>query len=87
MVTPLADIVLIEPLVETKTKSGIIIPDTAKERPVKGRAVAVGVDVDTIKEGDTLLYKKWGGTEVKVKDKEMIFIRQDDILAIYEEEE
>ena len=93
-VTPLFDNVLIEPLeAESKTASGIILPDTAKEKPQMGKVVAVGKGKigpkgDThqmvVKVGDTVMYKKWGGNEVKVDGKDMILVGQEDILAIVE---
>ena len=84
---PLADRVLIEPIqAETKTASGIIIPDTAKEKPQKGTVVAVGngtKDHDmTVKIGDTVLYGKYAGTELKLEGKDYLIMREDDILAI-----
>lgn len=91
-VTPLFDNVLIEPLeAEQKTASGIIIPDTAKEKPQMGKVVAVGkgkTDKDgklvaiVVKVGDTVMYKKWGGNEVKMDGKEMTLVSQEDILAV-----
>ncbi len=90
-VTPLFDNVLIEPLeAEEKTASGIILPDSAKEKPQMGKVVAVGkgkADKDgklismVVKVGDTVMYKKWGGNEVKVDGKEMTLVSQDDILG------
>lgn len=85
-IKPLADRVLIEPLAaETKTASGIFIPDTAKEKPQKGKVVAVGngkKDYEmTVKVGDTVLYGKYAGTELK-EGGDYIIMREDDILAI-----
>ena len=92
---PLADYLLIEPLQkETTLPSGIVIPDTAKEKPQEGRVVEVGPgkrDEDgkrmemEIKVGDRVMYKKWGGTEVKVEGKEMLLVKEEDVLAIVEE--
>lgn len=84
---PLADRVLIEPIVaETKTASGIIIPDAAKEKPQEGIIVAVGngtKDVDmTVSVGDKVLYGKYGGTEVKLDGKNYLIMREADVLAI-----
>lgn len=84
---PLADRVLIEPIVaETKTASGIIIPDAAKEKPQEGIIVAVGngtKDVDmTVSVGDKVLYGKYGGTEVKLDGKDYLIMREADVLAI-----
>ena len=84
---PLADRVLIEPLeAETKTASGIIIPDTAKEKPQKGNVVAVGLGTKenpiTLKVGETVLYGKYSGTELKLEGKDYLIMRESDILAI-----
>jgi chaperonin GroES len=86
-IKPLADRVLVEPMAaETKTASGIIIPDTAKEKPQKGKVVAVGPgtkDEDmTVKEGDTVLYGKYSGTELKFGGTDYLIMRESDILAI-----
>ena len=86
-IKPLADRVLIEPLeAETKTASGIIIPDTAKEKPQKGTVVAVGPGTKdeplTVKVGDTVLYGKYAGTELKLEGTEYLMMRESDILAI-----
>ncbi|MDX2196625.1 MAG: co-chaperone GroES [Cytophagales bacterium] len=86
-ITPLADRVLVEPAqAETKTSSGIIIPDTAKEKPQQGTVVAVGKgkkdEPMTVKEGDTVLYGKYAGTEITVEGKEYLIMRESDIFAI-----
>ena len=86
-IKPLADRVLIEPLeAETKTASGIIIPDSAKEKPQKGNVVAVGVGTKenpiTVKVGDTVLYGKYSGTELKLENNDYLIMRESDILAI-----
>jgi chaperonin GroES len=86
-IKPLADRVLVEPSeAEQKTASGIFIPETAKEKPQKGKVVAVGKgtkdEVMEVKEGDTVLYGKYAGTEIKVDGKEYLMMRQSDILAI-----
>lgn len=86
-IKPLADRVLIEPQeAETKTASGIIIPETAKEKPQQGKVVAVGngkKDHDmTVKVDDIVLYGKFAGTELKHEGKEYMIMREDDILAI-----
>ncbi len=85
-IKPLDDRVLVEPMeAETKTASGIIIPDTAKEKPQKGKVVAVGPgtkDVEvTLKVGDTVLYGKYSGTELKLDGADYLMMRQSDILA------
>jgi chaperonin GroES len=86
-ITPLADRVLVEPAAaETKTASGLIIPDTAKEKPQKGTIVAVGNGKKdeplTVKVGDTVLYGKYGGTELKLEGTDYLMMRESDILAI-----
>lgn len=86
-IKPLADRVLVQPLeAETTTASGIIIPDTAKEKPQKGTVVAVGPGTKdeklTVKVGDTVLYGKYSGTELKLEGKEYLMMRESDILAI-----
>lgn len=93
-ITPLFDNVLIEPLdAQEKTASGILLPDTAKEKPQEGKVVAVGkgkmgpkgdVHPMIVKVGDVVMYKKWGGNEVKVNSKDMMLVGQEDILAIVE---
>lgn len=84
---PLADRVLVEPAVaETKTAGGIIIPDTAKEKPMKGKVIAVGSgkpdEPMTVKAGDTVLYGKYAGTEIQVDGKDYLIMRESDIYAI-----
>ncbi len=84
---PLADRVLIEPsAAETTTASGIIIPDTAQEKPQKGTVVALGNGKKdeplTVKVGDTVLYGKFAGTELKFEGKDFMIMRESDILAI-----
>ena len=86
-IKPLADRVLIEPMeAEEKTASGIIIPDTAKEKPQKGTVVAVGPGTSDekmeVKKGDVVLYGKYSGTEITVNDIEYLIMRESDIFAI-----
>lgn len=86
-VKPLADRVLVEPAeAETKTASGIIIPDTAKEKPMKGKVIAVGAgkkdEPVTVKVGDTVLYGKYAGTELQIEGKEYLIMRESDIYAV-----
>lgn len=86
-IKPLADRVIVEAAAaEEKTASGIIIPDTAKEKPQKGKVVAVGNGKKdeplTVKEGDEVLYGKYAGTEITVDDKEYLIMRESDIFAI-----
>ena len=84
---PLADRVLVEPAAaEEKTASGIIIPDTAKEKPQKGKIVAVGAgkkdEPITVKEGDTALYGKYSGTEITIDGTEYLIMKESDIYGI-----
>ena len=86
-IKPLSDRVLIEPVAaETKTASGIFIPDTAKEKPQQGTVVAVGNGTKdhtmTVKIGDTVLYGKYAGTELKLEGTDYLIMREDDILAV-----
>jgi chaperonin GroES len=86
-IKPLADRVLIEPMAaEEKTATGIIIPDTAKEKPQKGTVVAVGPGTKDekmeVKTGDVVLYGKYSGTELTIKGKDYLIMRQSDVLAI-----
>ena len=86
-IKPLADRIMILPLeAETKTASGIIIPDSAKEKPQKGNVVAVGPGTKdnpvTLKVGDTVLYGKYSGTELKFENNDYLIMRESDILAI-----
>lgn len=94
-IQPLGDRVLVEPQkedLETK-KGGIIIPDSAKEKPMQGKIIAVGAGKRddngklipmNVKKGDLILLPKYGGTEVKLDDKEYQIVREDDILGIIE---
>ena len=84
---PLADRVLVEPsAAETKTTSGIIIPDTAQEKPQKGKIVAVGKGTKeqpiSVKVGDNVLYGKYSGTDLKYEGKDYLIMKESDILAI-----
>ena len=84
---PLADRVLVEPVqAETKTASGIIIPDTAKEKPQRGTVIAVGngkIDEPmTVKVGDNVLYGKYSGTEIQIEGIDYLIMREADIYAI-----
>lgn len=86
-IKPLADRVLIEPAAaEEKTIGGIIIPDTAREKPQKGKVVAVGPgkkdEPMTLKEGDQVLYGKYGGTDFALDGKDYLIMREADIYAI-----
>lgn len=88
---PLADRMVVKPIArEEITKGGIVLPDTAKEKPQEGEVLAVGpgrmtdegkrIPMD-IQKGDIVLYSKYGGTEVKVDDEELIILRESDVLA------
>ena len=91
---PLGDRVLVKRVEEeSKTKGGIIIPDTAKEKPQEGEVVAVGpgarddsgkVQPLELKAGDKILFGKWSGTEVKVDGEELLVMKEDDIMAVIE---
>ncbi|MEE0877051.1 MAG: co-chaperone GroES [Fibrobacteraceae bacterium] len=92
MIKPLADRVLIEPAVaETQTKSGIYIPDNAKEKPMQGTIIAMGsgkrnekgdIIAPEVKVGDVVLYGKYSGTEVTVDGKNYLIVRESDIFAV-----
>jgi chaperonin GroES len=94
MLKPLGDHVLVKPLSkEEKTRGGIILPDTAKEKPQAGEVIAVGpgriLDNGTrvqpeVKIGDKVIYAKYGGMEIKLEDDEYLILRETDILAIKE---
>lgn len=86
-IKPLADRVVVEPAAaETKTASGIIIPDTAQEKPQQGLVVAVGPgkkdEPNTVKVGDKVLYGKYSGTELKIDGKDVLIMRESDIFAV-----
>ncbi len=93
-IKPLFDLVLIKPLEgEEKTPSGIVLPETAKEKPQKGEVMALGPGGTTddgkvlpmkVKVGQIVMYKKWGGNEVKVNNQEWLLVEQKDILAVLE---
>ncbi len=94
-VKPLHDRILVQRIEEEeRTKSGIIIPDTAKEKPIMGKVIAVGdgrilengqkVPL-SVKEGDRVLFGKYAGTEVKIEGEEYLIMREDDVLAIIED--
>ena len=90
---PLHDRVLIKRILEEKTSGGIVIPDTAKEKPSRGEVVAVGSGKHSedgklrpldVKKGDMVLYGKYAGTEVKVEGEEMLVLREDEIMGVIE---
>ena len=86
---PLADRVLIEPTpAEEKTASGIIIPDAAKEKPLRGTVVAVGNgkkdEPMTVKEGDTVLFGQYSGTEIKIAGKTYLIMKEADVYGVFQ---
>ena len=93
-IKPLGDNILVKPLeAEVKTASGILLPDNAKEKPQIGQVMAIGTGLVTpegktlpmhVKVGQKVMYKKWGGDEVKVKSEEWMIVKQSDILAVIE---
>jgi chaperonin GroES len=92
MITPLHDRIVVERAIEEQmSKGGIVIPDTAKEKPIRGFIVAVGpgkrlesgeIQPMSVKVGDEILFGKYAGTEVKLDNKEYIVMREDDVIAI-----
>ena len=88
---PLHDRVLVDPIEETTTSGGIIIPETAKEKPLRGKIVAVGsgtknnegkvIPLD-VKVGDTILFAQWAGNQVKLNDKDLMVMKESDIIGI-----
>lgn len=92
---PLGDRLLVERLeAEEKTAGGIVLPDTAKEKPIQGKVIAVGEGRRTedgklipmqVKKGDRILFGKYSGTEVKLEGQEYLIMKEDDVLAIVEE--
>ncbi len=94
-IKPLQDRILVERIEEEVKKGGIIIPDTAKEKPQQGKVIAVGSGrVDDkgnripmeVKKGDYILFGKYAGNEVRIDDKEYLIMREDDVLGIIEKE-
>ena len=92
-IRPLGDRVLVEPIEEKEqTVGGIYIPDSAKEKPMQGKVLAVGKKLDKdgkeiafdVKKGDTVLLPKYGGTEVKINDKKLQLVREEDLLGVIE---
>ena len=92
-IRPLGDRVLVEPIEEKEqTVGGIIIPDSAKEKPMQGKVIAVGKKTDKdgkeikfdVKKGDTVLLPKYGGTEIKLDGKKLQLVREEDLLGVLE---
>ncbi len=93
-IRPLQDRILVQPIKDKEVrKGGIIIPDSAKEKPIEGRVKAVGAGKvgddgkrikPDVKIGDKVLYSKYGGTEIKIEGEEFLLMREDDILGIVE---
>jgi len=90
-IEPLDDRIVVEPMeAESKTKGGIVLPDTAKEKPQKGKVISVGPGrvtdegkriAPSVKKGDTVVYAKYGGSEIEIDGKEYMILRESDILA------
>lgn len=81
-ITPLADrVVAVREAAETKTSTGIYLPDTAKEKPVSATVQAVGPDVKSLKKGDKIVYKEYSTTELKINGTEYLILKEEDILA------
>jgi chaperonin GroES len=88
-IKPFDDRILVEPeeVEESKSKGGIILPDTAKEKPRRGKVIEIGTDeelAERIKVGNTIVYAKFGGDEVEFEDKKYLIISRSDILAVVE---
>ena len=87
-IRPLGDKVLIKPKMQVKTKSGIVLPDSAKEEPQEGEVLAVGTGEKVaklgLKKGDRVLYEKYGPEKIKIEDKELLIAKGEDILGIIE---
>ena len=88
-IRPLGDKVLIKPKTEEKTKSGIVLPDSAKEEPQEGEILAIGTGEKVaklgLKKGDQVLYEKYGPEKIKIEGKEILIAKGEDILGIIEE--
>ena len=93
-IKPLSNYILIKPLErETTTPSGIVIPDSAKEKPQEGEVIALGpgkkdengkIIEMSVEEGDVVIYKNWGGKEIKIEGEDHLLLKEDDLLAIVE---
>lgn len=83
---PLNNLVLVkQEKTKTQTKSGLFIPESAQEKPMKGIVIEVSPKIDSIKINDTILYGKWSGTKVKVEGESYLLVKEEDILGIIEE--
>ncbi|MEP6710612.1 MAG: co-chaperone GroES [Candidatus Saccharibacteria bacterium] len=81
-IKPLADrVVAVREEAQTKTVSGLYLPDAAKEKPVVAKVAAVGPDVKTVKKGDKILYKEYSTTEIKIDETQYLIVKEEDILA------
>lgn len=81
-ITPLADrVVAVREKAETKTASGLYLPDNAKEKPAYAVVQAVGADVKTVKKGDKIVFKEYSTTELKINDTEYLIVKEEDVLA------
>ena len=92
-IKPMYERIAVKPIQEEKTKGGIIIPDTAKDKPIKGTVIAVGdgyrlengsLSPLKVKVGDTVVYDKWSKAEIKYKDEELVIMKESDVLAVLE---
>lgn len=82
-IQPLGDrVVLQQVAAEETTKSGIILPESAKEKPAEGKVMAIGKDVSEVQKGDTVLYGQYGPTEIKIDGEEYMVVKEEDILAV-----
>lgn len=86
-IKPLGSRIAVKPVKqEQKTEAGIYLPDTAsKEKPQQGEVIAVGPDFKGVKKGDKVIFAKYGGTEIKIKEDEYVMLGEDDVLAVLEE--
>jgi chaperonin GroES len=81
-IKPLADrVVAVREETQTKTASGLYLPDNAKEKPVVAKVVAVGPDVKSLKVGDKIVYKEYSTTDLKINDQEYLIVKEEDVLA------
>lgn len=85
-ITPLGDRVVVKRLkAETTTKGGIVLPDSAQEKPRQGKVLAVGSEVTELKKGNRVLMASYGGTEVTVDEQELVILKEEDVLAVVED--
>lgn len=85
MIKPLADKIVVKRLeAEEKTASGIVLPDTAKEKPEQGEVIEIGKEVNEVKKGDKVIFSKYSPTEIKVDSSEYLVIKEEEVLAVIE---